>query len=97
MDWKNDVAEGDYLIIECYRALDPTTYTDIYNNIYLKRYATELLKKQWGSNLNKFQNIQMLGGVTMNGEQIYQQAQEQLEKLETIIENQQYPDMILKG
>jgi hypothetical protein len=97
MDWKNDVAEGDYLIIECYRALDPTTYTDIYNNIYLKRYATELLKKQWGSNLNKFQNRQMLGGVTMNGEQIYQQAQEQLEKLETIIENQQYPDMILKG
>ena len=77
--------------------LDPTTYTDIFNNIHLKRYAVELIKKQWGNNLNKFQNVQLLGGVTMNGEQIYSQAQEEIQRIETIIENMQYPDMIIKG
>ena len=96
MSW-DELSVDDYIIIECYRKLDPTTYTDIYNNIHLKRYATELIKKQWGANLNKFQNVQLLGGVTMNGEMIYQQANEAIEKIETIIENHQYPDMIIKG
>lgn len=97
MDWEGDVSAGDYLIIECYRKLDPETYTDLYDNMHLKRYATALIKKQWGMNLSKFQNVALLGGVTMNGEQIYSQAQEEIEKLETYIENLQYPDMILKG
>lgn len=97
MDWEGDVSADDYLIIECYRKLDPETYTDLYDNMHLKRYATALIKKQWGMNLSKFQNVALLGGVTMNGEQIYSQAQEEIEKLETYIENLQYPDMILKG
>jgi len=83
MDWANDVtADVDYLVIECYRKLDPTTYTDIYDDIYLKRYATTLIKKQWGSNLSKFDGVTMLGGVTMNGETIYSQAVEEQNKLE---------------
>ena len=86
MDWSNDISAGEYLIIECYRKIDPTTYTDIYDDIYLKRYATSLIKKQWGANLSKFSGVAMLGGVTMNGETIYTQAQEELEKLEEQIQ-----------
>ena len=87
MDWENDVtADVDYIIIECYRKLDPTTYTDVYDDIYLKRYATTLLKKQWGANLSKFNGVTMLGGVTMNGEQLYTQALEEQNKLEEEIQ-----------
>ena len=87
MDWENDVtADVDYLIIECYRKLDPTTYTDIYDDIYLKRYATALIKKQWGANLSKFGGVTMLGGVTMNGETLYTQAIEEQDKLEEQIQ-----------
>ena len=83
MDWENDVtADQDYMIIECYRKLDPTTYTDVYDDIFLKRYATSLIKKQWGANLSKFSGIQMLGGVEMNGSDIYSQAVEELTALE---------------
>ena len=87
MDWENDVtADVDYLLIECYRKLDPTTYTDIYDDIYLKRYATALIKKQWGANLSKFGGVTMLGGVTMNGETLYTQAIEEQNKLEEQIQ-----------
>ena len=87
MDWENDVtADVDYLVIECYRKLDPTTYTDIYDDIYLKRYATALIKKQWGANLSKFNGVTMLGGVTMNGETLYTQALEEQNKLEEQIQ-----------
>ena len=87
MDWENDVtADIDYIVIECYRKLDPTTYTDVYDDIYLKRYATTLIKKQWGANLSKFNGVTMLGGVTMNGETLYSQAQEEQNKLEEQIQ-----------
>ena len=82
-DWENDfTADKDYIIAECYRKLDPTTYTDIYDDIYLKRYATALIKKQWGANLSKFNGVTMLGGVTMNGETLYTQGLEEQNKLE---------------
>ena len=86
MDWTNDVSVGEYLIIECYRKIDPASYADIFDDIYLKRYATALIKRQWGANLSKFNGVAMLGGVTMNGGEIYQQAQEQLERLEEQIQ-----------
>ncbi len=87
MDWENDVtADVDYIIIECYRKLDPTTYTDVYDDIYLKRYATTLIKKQWGANLSKFNGVAMLGGVTMNGETLYSHAIEEQNKLEDQIQ-----------
>ena len=86
MDWNNDVNADEYIIIECYRKLDPTTYTDVYNDLYLKRYATALIKRQWGANLSKFNGVSMLGGVTMNGDNIYSQAQEELQKLEEQIQ-----------
>ena len=95
MDWQNDVtADSDYMVIECYRKLDPTAFTDIYDDIQLKRYATQLIKRQWGANLSKFNGVAMLGGVTMNGETIYSQAQEEIEKLEELISITNSPPMM---
>jgi hypothetical protein len=85
MDWTNDLSVGEYLVIECYRKLDPETFTDVYNDIYLKRYVTALFKKQWGANLSKFGGLQMIGGVSLNGQQIYSEALSDIEKLETEI------------
>jgi len=85
MDWEQMTAD-EYLIIECYRKIDPATYTDIYDDIYLKRYATALIKRQWGANLSKFNGVATLGGVSMNGEQIYSQAIEEIQRLEEQIQ-----------
>ena len=86
-DWKNDFVGGeDYIVIEAYRKLDPSTYTDIFDDFFLKRYATALIKRQWGTNLSKFEGVALLGGVTMNGGEIYSQAQEEIEKLEEQIQ-----------
>ena len=71
------------MVIECYRKLDPTTFTDVNDDLFLKRYVTALFKKQWGANLSKFNGVAMLGGVTLNGQQIYSEALSDLEKLET--------------
>ena len=87
MDWENDItADVDYIVIECWRKLDPTTYTDIYDDMFLKRYTTTLLKRQWGANLSKFGGVALLGGVTMNGETIYTQAIEEQQRLEEQIQ-----------
>ena len=86
MDWQNDIDAGDYLIIECYRKLDGSTYTDVFDDIFLKKYLIQLVKRQWGANLIKFQGVAMLGGVQMNGEQIYTQAIEEITKLEEQIQ-----------
>jgi len=86
MDWQSDVVADDYIVIECYRKLDPESFGDVYNDIFLKKYAAQLIKLQWGANLSKFQGIQMLGGVALNGEQIYTQAQEEINKLEEQIQ-----------
>jgi len=83
MDWKNDLQVGEYLVIECYRKLDPTTFTDVNDDLFLKRYVTALFKKQWGANLSKFNGVAMLGGVTLNGQQIFSEALSDIEKLET--------------
>ena len=87
MDWANDLTVGEYLVIEAYRKLDPTVYTDVYNDIYLKRYATALIKKQWGANLSKFNGVTMLGGVSLNGQQIFSEALQDIQKLEEEIRN----------
>ena len=82
MDWENEVAIDDFIVVECYRIIDPDTFTDVYNDYYLKKYATALVKKQWGQNLLKFEGMQMPGGVTFNGRQIYDDAIADIEKLE---------------
>ena len=82
MDWDNDIAVGDWIIFEVYRQINPSEFTQAYNDFWLKRYATALIKKQWGENLIKFQGVTMLGGVTMNGEVIYNEAKEEIATLE---------------
>ena len=73
---------GQYLIIECYRTLDPNTYTDVWGDIWLRRYTTALIKRQWGENLKKFEGMQLPGGITFNGQKIWEEATEEINKLE---------------
>ncbi len=82
MDWTTDVTLDSYIVIKCWRALDPTTWTEIYDNMWVKDYVSAKIKKQWGSNMSKFQNVQMPGGVTLNGEMIYNDAVQELKDLD---------------
>lgn len=82
MDWSEDIEVGEFLAVEAYTVLDPETYTEIYNDRLLKQYITAQIKRQWGANLSKFENIQLPGGVSFNGTQIFEQAQQEIEKIE---------------
>lgn len=81
-DWKKTVRIGQYIIIEGYQAINPDDYRQVYNDRMLKKYLTALIRKQWGSNLGKFSNVVLPGGVTMNGLEIYTAAIEEIEKIE---------------
>jgi hypothetical protein len=87
MDWAADVRAGEYVIIECYRILDPETYTDVYDDMFLKRYATALIKRQWGTNLKKFEGVQLPGGVTLSGQQLYTEAEQEIQQIEQEIQS----------
>ena len=82
MDWGTDITAGEYLIFEVYRKVDPDTYTDLYDDLYLKRYVTALIKRQWGQNLSKFSGTAMLGGVTLNGPELFSTALSEQQTLE---------------
>ena len=74
--------EGSYIIIDCYRLLDPTTYGEVYNDPFLKKYTTALIKRQWGQNLIKFKGAQLPGGITMNGRELYDDGNSEVIKIE---------------
>ena len=74
--------EGSYLIIDCHRLLDPQTYTEVYNDPFLKKYTTALIKRQWGQNLIKFKGAQLPGGITMNGRELYDDGNTEVLKIE---------------
>ena len=74
--------EDDYLIIECYRSLNPNDFTKVYNDPFLKKYFTALLKKQWGSNMMKYQGMKLPGGVELNGRQMYEDGMAELQALD---------------
>ena len=78
IDW-GSVAVDDYLIIDCFRQLNPDDYGRVWNDSFLKKYATALMKRQWGQNLLKFQGVKLPGGVELNGRQIYDDAEKDLE------------------
>jgi hypothetical protein len=86
VDWTRTIIAGDYIMVDAYTTIDPDDYTDIYNDMFLKKYATALIKRQWGINLKKFEGIQLPGGVTMNGQIIYQEAIEEIKQLEDEME-----------
>jgi hypothetical protein len=81
MDW-NTVNVGEYLLVEAYQVVDPDTWTDAWGDSWLQKYCSELIKKQWGTNLTKFTGMQLPGGVQFNGEKIYDDASAAIEKLE---------------
>jgi hypothetical protein len=80
IDWTAQ-SEGNYLVIDCYRALDPTNFSQIYNDSFLKKYLTSLIKRQWGQNLIKFRGVKLPGGLELNGREIYEDAERELEQL----------------
>ena len=80
MDY-NSLAEGDFIVIDCQRALDPNTFTKIYNDPFLKMYFTALLKRQWGQNLIKFRGVKLPGGLELNGREIYDDGQRELDAI----------------
>lgn len=82
ISWTQDIAWGDIVVAEIYRAVDENAFPEIYDDIWLKRYATALLKKQWGTNLSKYSGMQLPGGLTFNGQQIYNAAMVDIQKLE---------------
>jgi hypothetical protein len=81
-DWKGHLGVGSYIIIECYTTINPNQYPDVYNDMALKRYCIALIKRQWGLNLLKFEGMQLPGGVTLNGRAIYDDAKEEILKME---------------
>ena len=77
LDWGSQSA-GNFIVIECYRALDPASFSQIYNDSFVKRYLTALIKRQWGRNLSKFRGVKLPGGIELNGGEILQQAEQEL-------------------
>ena len=77
----------DFFVIDCFRILDPDDFTRVYNDPFLKRYFTALCKKQWGQNLIKFQGVKLPGGVELNGRQIYEDGQRELDVIREQMSN----------
>ena len=83
----SELTPGDYLVIDCFRTLDPNDYTRVWNDSFLKKYTTALLKKQWGQNLIKFQGVKLPGGVELNGREIYEDGVKELEIIREMMSN----------
>tara|TARA_B100000427_G_scaffold142748_1_gene118862 strand:+ start:555 stop:1412 length:858 start_codon:yes stop_codon:yes gene_type:complete len=86
IDWDSE-EKDNWLVIDCFRILDPNTYTGVYNDSFLKRYLTALIKRQWGQNLMKFVGVKLPGGIELNGRQMYDDAVVELDKIQEIMSN----------
>ncbi len=86
IDW-GSVKKDDYVVIDCYRLIDPNDYSRVWNDSFLKRYVTALIKRQWGQNLIKFQGVKLPGGIELNGRQIYDDAEKDLENIREVMSN----------
>jgi len=91
MNWDSDVALGDFIVVECYRALDPAESTKVWDEAWLKHYTTALFKKQWATNIKKFSGIQLPGGVTLDGDKLYDEAVGEIKDLEDSLQNKSAP------
>jgi hypothetical protein len=81
IDWETSIKAGDFIVVECQAIVDPSTYSDVYNDMFLKQYATALIKQQWGANLIKFEGMQLPGGITINGRQLFDDANTELQTI----------------
>lgn len=91
INWDYDVKVDEYVIVECYRAMDFDTYTRIWSEPWLKHYTTALFKKAWAVNLKKFSGMQLPGGVTIDGQAMYEEAQSEIKDLEDELINKSAP------
>lgn len=89
--WVDEMQVGNYILVECYRALDPADVPKFYNEMWLKHYATALIKKQWATNMKKFSGLQLPGGVTIDGQALYEEASGEIDKLEEDLIGKQGP------
>tara|TARA_Y100001973_G_scaffold23947_1_gene35757 strand:- start:139 stop:612 length:474 start_codon:yes stop_codon:yes gene_type:complete len=83
----SEVTAGDYLVIDCFRTIDANDYVRVWNDSFLKRYTTALLKRQWGQNLLKFQGVKLPGGVELDGRAIYEDGMKDLEIIRDMMSN----------
>lgn len=98
VDWGDDIKEGSIIIIESTRIITEDVTGSIFNNSWVRDYTTSLVKYQWGSNLNKYQGITMVGGVTFNGEQIMNEAKEEILKhLDDLRTTWELPPIFMMG
>lgn len=97
INWASDVKVGSWVIVECYRALDPEQYSRMWNEPWLKHYTTALFKKAWATNLKKFSGMQLPGGVTIDGDSMYKEAIEEIKELEDEIQNKSAPLEFFSG
>ena len=81
-DWDKTFNPGDYVVAEAYAILDPAQYSEVYDDMFLKKYSTALIKRQWGQNMKKFGGIQLPGGVTLNGDKIFEEAITEINSIE---------------
>lgn len=96
-DWSRWV-EGQYLMIEAYSAINPTEFTEVWNNKDLKRYLTALVKLQWAMNISKFKNVAMLGGVMVDGQTLKEEAMQEIMLIENSIRTaNEEPPMFMMG
>jgi hypothetical protein len=97
-DWGNDLKAGDWIVIDCFVAIDDTSNTKIWNDRWLKKYTTALFKRQWGENLKKFGGIQLIGGTTLNGQTLYDEAIAEIDKIEGTVQSEmELPPMFQIG
>jgi len=97
MDW-NTLNSGEYLLVEAYEVIDPEIYTDVWGDRWLAEYCEQLIKRQWGNNLKKYNGMQMPGGLTFNGQTIYEEADAEIKRIEQeMISNYSLPVMDMVG
>jgi hypothetical protein len=98
MDWQNDISVGEYIVIEGWAITNPETYTDVYSDRMLQELAAAMMKRQWGTNMKKFQGVQLIGGVEMNGQTIFEEAVEEIATIKQEIRDQyELPPMFFIG
>ena len=81
LDWKG-VSSNEYVVIDCFRVLDPSENEKVYNDSFLQKYLTALIKKQWGANMSKYTGVKLPGGIELNGRQIYEDALRELAEIQ---------------
>jgi hypothetical protein len=87
MNWNDDLKVGQYIIIDCYKTVDPEEFPDVWDDPWLKEYATQLVKRQWGEHLKLYEGMNLPGGITFNGQKIWEEANTKVEELEQRVIN----------